>query len=551
MKPPPQIDNFAVRNSSSVRVEIKSRGPVTNGEEWARAVICSSTDSEVDWIWVKEKVDSRFPGGCLRLLDNGEAVLMMNTIREAEQIAVFTPLWTERGVVTFRRWRPNEGSLDLVHERVNDFWISFKGIPLHLRNKAVVESLASACGSLIQIDEDSLIFGCGTQRAKLKGEGKRPLPRSVWLEEKSYEFLITVTPENNNSWETEQKTLTGISRAPAPNVGENFSWRGPKQKETDQFRPVSYAHIVASPSLSRPPGFELAKAQNFSPSSVRCVNQERSNGLETQQPQRSNDQVELGPQVIDLRVPTFETPFLLQKEAQETSMGGGDQVRSRTHIFSKQPSMMQQFWANKSQRWAIWANHNAKKRNNRRGKRRSKSKERSLIEKMGSPLILSRKGKEVVGENDKQVDCEGKSKGIESDSIDNSFVPLSNWQNQGRKAIPCSSTPSNRANVDREVVLSTPSREEIMEKLKESLFKCSSEEQIEVWIKWLVMPLAEQLGVKEDGNIDGMEQLYRELCQQDLLGNDQHEEHFGDLPMDDPNEVGEGSEGDDAVIDVD
>ncbi|KAF5200988.1 hypothetical protein FRX31_009423 [Thalictrum thalictroides] len=185
MKPPPQIDNFAVRNSSSVRVEIKSRGPVTNGEEWARAVICSSTDSEVDWIWVKEKVDSRFLGGCLRVLDNGEAVLMMKTVREAEQIAEFTPLWTESGVVTFRRWRPNEGSLDLVHERVNNFWISFKGIPLHLRNKAVVESLASACGSLIQIDEDSLTFGCGTQRAKLKGEGKRPLPRSVWLEEKS------------------------------------------------------------------------------------------------------------------------------------------------------------------------------------------------------------------------------------------------------------------------------------------------------------------------------------------------------------------------------
>ncbi|KAF5200989.1 hypothetical protein FRX31_009424, partial [Thalictrum thalictroides] len=113
---------------------------------------------------------------------------------------------------------------------------------------------------------------------------------------------------------------------------------------------------------------------------------------------------------------------------------------------------------------------------------------------MGSPLILSRKGKEVVGENDKQVDCEGKSKGIESDSIDNSFVHLSNWRNQGRRALPCSSTPINRANVDREVVLSTPSREKIMEKLKESLFKCSSEEQIEVWIKWLVMPLVEKLG---------------------------------------------------------
>ncbi|KAF5177586.1 hypothetical protein FRX31_032830 [Thalictrum thalictroides] len=534
------ITNIEVGNATPVRVEINSKGLVMNGEEWTKMVICATTDKGVDWCWVKEQILRKFRGVRMSFLDNGEAIVDMGNVREAEQIAALPPLWTEGWVVTFRRWRPMEGSLNRESDRMEDFWIRFKGIPLQLRNKQVVESLTKTCGILIQIDDSSLIFGCSTQRVKIKGGGSRPLPRSIWLEEKAYEFLITVTLEGNKEWEEESGERPIQNFTQRDDDVERSAVRGTVQRE-DQFdRFPTYAQVTASPSLNRPPGFEQVRIQHKSPSQAKQTQGEGAcdHGPNMGMLNRGSDSN--GLKIIESRSVVMETPITTGMDqcfdSREAPSGDrSESVRPNGKIHSKLAKNF--FWANKSQRWPNWAKNNVRK-NNRRSLRRGKSKERSAIEEMVSPMLLSGKGKGIQFEGGRRMVL------LKRDQVGEVAVCSTEVREDClQETTSTSSIKGQNTQVfsDGEVVVSTPLRDEVMQKLKDSLLNCSSDEQMEEWIKRLVLPLSSQLGVEAVGEAEKLEALYRELCQQNEKMKTQNDGLFGDYPMDDPD--AEGGEG--------
>ncbi|KAF5182096.1 hypothetical protein FRX31_028320 [Thalictrum thalictroides] len=418
----------------------------------------------MDWNWVRSEICKKFQNVKMGFLDNGEAVVEMISICEVEHIAVLPPLWTERGVVTFRRWRPTEGSLNLEHDRVDDFWICLK-----------------------------------------------------------------VTPELNKAWEGSQVVVRNQSRIPfrqAEVGGEQLGTTGPLG---NMERPITYAQVATS-SPSRPPGFEQVQAQRRSEITVRQDKVDGGNGLEAQKVQN------LGSQCWEDHTPIHRSQDLLDPRRDDIS----DEAQSRrtkmfqrSHALSK-TGLSNQFWTTKAQRWFTWRKCNNQKRPNRRGNHRSKSRERTLSALIVSPTILSRKGKELVVEGVQNGEEGGITVVSDEGSFEGSDVVVSLQPLNG--GAPGSSVVHlNGERDDNEVEKAMPNNEDLMAKLKKNLMECTSEEQIEMWIKRLVSPLAKQLGVVGVGNSNEMEQLCRDLCRGDL-SLEKHDECFGDLPMDDPEE---------------
>ncbi|KAF5190072.1 hypothetical protein FRX31_020338 [Thalictrum thalictroides] len=80
-------------------------------------------------------------------------------------------------------------------------------------------------------------------------------------------------------------------------------------------------------------------------------------------------------------------------------------------------------------------------------------------------------------------------------------------------------------------------RKNMMENLKASLLQCKTNEDISVWLNWMVSPLAKEMGVCADNENGYVDRLYNELC----VGREQTNDFNDDeAPMIDPEARTEG-----------
>ncbi|KAF5182533.1 hypothetical protein FRX31_027883 [Thalictrum thalictroides] len=122
------------------RVVVQSRSPTLCNSWWATAVICSSSNPNPDWMWVKAKVDGIFEQVEMKEIEGGQRLFFFRSEEDRLRVLNMPPLRNWDGYFTFRRWTPITGSMRFNAESKIDVVVAFGGIPYHLRAQISVGS---------------------------------------------------------------------------------------------------------------------------------------------------------------------------------------------------------------------------------------------------------------------------------------------------------------------------------------------------------------------------------------------------------------------------
>ncbi|KAF5184474.1 hypothetical protein FRX31_025939, partial [Thalictrum thalictroides] len=173
----------------------------------------------------------------------------------------------------------------------------------------------------------------------------------------------------------------------------------------------------------------------------------------------------------------FQSP----REGRRDRVGGG--LRGAGPVSNVTP-----LWAPKWQRFA-----NTVAQQTRKARSRSRSKPRTIS---SGHLVhaLPSKGKESLDVGDSRAESVCSQTSVEEEGVE-STQEVDN-------------VPETQAHNERD------ERLQVVQNLKESLLRCKSEEEIEIWLKWLVSPLSGALGVTDERGSEEVEKLYRQLCKQ-------------------------------------
>ncbi|KAF5184772.1 hypothetical protein FRX31_025640 [Thalictrum thalictroides] len=177
----------------------------------------------------------------------------MHTDEEANQLVKMPPLVNWEGSFKFTKWSPMACAFspEFIHNLAKGTWVSFRGIPYHLRITSVVEVLAKACGPRWKIDEDSLNLSSKEISAIIFGVVIWKIPRTVYLCERGFKFPVLVNVNDVSVIENHGVT-TETCR------GKEFSDNSviASVSVVGQVANVKSEHVRVS-DMSRPPGFHL------------------------------------------------------------------------------------------------------------------------------------------------------------------------------------------------------------------------------------------------------------------------------------------------------
>ncbi|KAF5179269.1 hypothetical protein FRX31_031144 [Thalictrum thalictroides] len=548
--------------------EVQAERAVANVQWWKQAMMCGSSNPFVDWEWVRAKIYNRFGGATLRVLDSGEAVVFLSNDADREELERLPPLEAEGCVIKFRRWTPVEGGLPYNKNLSKPYWLTLKGIPLHLRVKKVVESLAGICGEMMEIDEPSLNFGVSNQRVKIKSSDLLMIPRLIFLEERGYKFKIQVMVEANEQWE--KSWLAAEKEKESENQGmekaDVAQSKGGKEVVSEE--PVessrSFAEVVSSSYGSLPPGFkdtppiiQISNSQNLNLenrwSAFNCLEQEENSNSQQDEiwsPRDRSPGREEGSRAQDQTV-SLEGVEMLQAQRQEK--GSLDDKRPKERRYTPGPVSVP---IRNGPKWGVF-------RPNRFGLgpnlpfKFAPTHRKFRMEKENCDPNPSQPQIQIL----KRATDKGKEKQREICSIEEEVF------HTDERDLPAISTPIHGDAVEENILSDTEGardpqeggvdgsegqeqRKRTVEALKRSLLRCKTGEDIDIWIRWLASPMAGLLGVDGENNTEIIDAMFKKFCKEGNLEFCQ-EDLFDDAPMDDPEELLRKFEGLKEFSDVD
>ncbi|KAF5203976.1 hypothetical protein FRX31_006438 [Thalictrum thalictroides] len=155
---------------------------------WLTTVICKTNCLNPNWECLEGRVRELFEGANVKPQREGGALVIIHSEACVQRILSLPPLVTWERYFSFQRWNPETGALNNLLSK-KEIWISFLGVPLHLRTKEVVSSLANQCGVVREVEVESPLLsissGC---RAKVHTKDLGSIPRIISLEKRGYDY---------------------------------------------------------------------------------------------------------------------------------------------------------------------------------------------------------------------------------------------------------------------------------------------------------------------------------------------------------------------------
>ncbi|KAF5185202.1 hypothetical protein FRX31_025213 [Thalictrum thalictroides] len=455
------------------RVSMHTHGGVNHASWWLTTVICTTDCANPNWEWLEGRIRELFEGAKVKPQSEGGALVFLKSEDCVSRILSLPPLVTWEGYFSFQKWNPECGTVsNLLTEK--EVWLSFLGVPLHLRTKEVVASMAKQCGDVRNIEVESPLMsmnsGC---RAKIHTKSLGSIPRIISLEERGYVSDIWVEVDVAGIMTTLKKTPTrngwGIQRADTVKHVAMVNCHVSRQA-SDPSRPPGFSGVAGQPtqgSETCSQDWQVTESRNDNSISVARV-AETPMGISTSTQSPST-------------IPIFNR-FAIMRTLGSDEMQGGPVIETSTSSGNCESLVREAHIipVAQSQR-----NHNgrAARRNKHRGVRiqspwpakhmwkQAQPQECPTILKRGQPVHIE-KGKEV---QEQLHDC---SSGSEP-------TPLS----IGQAGPEC---------FDKDAIV-------------ESLLSCKSNGDIHNWIKWFVIPIAGNLGMTTSLGVEGQIRLFSDL----------------------------------------
>ncbi|KAF5182501.1 hypothetical protein FRX31_027913 [Thalictrum thalictroides] len=392
------------------------------------------------------------------------------------------PLVNWEGSFNFFKWDPSSGSftVDDVIVLSKKVKVNFYGIPYHLKSKEIVQSLANHCGSRWDILEETINPSSDRCSVMMHNIDFSKIPRVIFLVEKEIRSPVMVEVEGcfpKGGWEPTRPEQSVVGCLPKPIlVGHG---------EGSQTRHGSKGNM--SVELSKPPGYEHALGQTngreFQNSNF--VNEIQNEGqfyvsnnpfevLAMQDLQSAQNSLESGEESIKAHTSSLLVGELRPMDEPKDDGSDGEPLspvyRFRKVRRSKDP-VKKRNAVN-----MLWPKHMCLPYGT---KGRSKSR---------GPRILQRSHS-----NQAQVSIGGPSTFAQYNEIDSemSVDPI---------------LVSTHCDLVQE--RACPSREEEAQ----SLMKCGENRDALTLIKWVVIPLAQRLGMTTTMGNEGLIKLFNELC---------------------------------------
>ncbi|KAF5181870.1 hypothetical protein FRX31_028543 [Thalictrum thalictroides] len=421
---------------------------------WSNLIIGRYEGSKPDWFWARDKIRAVCGEVVIKTTDEGIAVLDFHDLQAKNKLLSLPALRSWDGVYSFKQWHPSDGMLS-ESQMFGDFQVTFYGIPLHLRIKEVVESLAGKCGKNFCVDHDSIEIWKSECSATIKGGDWRLVPLVIVIQDGIVAANVRVGLSSLG-----KKVISDL-------IGEV-----PERSPISLDRPVpAVDHVVAvldsshvakgsTSDASFPPGFGPA------PSHLSSSPHVITTGINGSFYQRSTN-----PFLDDLPAnekflsPNRFHPFsTLSEEAILCPQPESSSVHSAPPLVLD-PILPEQKWQRvaEAQRQGQWRNASRPTPNGPRLVEigQSSSQRPTPSAPRQTNLLSFRPPMDIVSEQ-------------------------------------CISTPSQ---------LDGPSREELIS----SFLSCKTEEDFRRWIRWMVIPLSSQLGVSSSVDQFGQENLFTQL----------------------------------------
>ncbi|KAF5181077.1 hypothetical protein FRX31_029336 [Thalictrum thalictroides] len=494
------------------RVSFRRGLTVMDAQWWQPVVLCSYVGKKPDWFWVRDKVRTVCGNLSMKITAEGEAIILFDDERCREKLLSIPPLQTWEGCFTFRSWGPRDGAfpMDLLQ---CDVMVKFSGIPFHLRTRRVVEALAMRCGTSFTIVDNSIDFCKGYAVVLIKKCDWCKLPRSITIEERGYLALVLVEATRCTTREEEELVGELSELRPTERVGEPPIEIG--------LPPITCGHVEPAASLtsmSHPPGFtafEPARQDDFfCRPIVRNTNPFIEDHVETTLASKADQN-------------SFEPLILLEnnddsgQSAHNDHHDGSDPfydsepIRPLAHTpkrYGKKPKQHKKvgakgpLWGKQKWLWIASNKNSLHRRQQNRG-----------------PTVTTRATDEVIADlSPQRSPC---TLAPSNPGPSSSFSPpvLSSPRNPNPFMVPFSSPPvSVVPNSQSSLGEGVPSsrmmtthhnREEVLS----SLIMCTTEEDFKQWLRWMVVPLAGELGMTTSMGLEGQIKLFTELGLQETV----------------------------------
>ncbi|KAF9618011.1 hypothetical protein IFM89_039408 [Coptis chinensis] len=385
--------------------------------------------------------------------------------------------------------------------KLMEVWLSFSGVPIHLKTKEIVMSLAKACGRVLEVDDDSL--NCC---------GKKNEESSLWLE---WELPLSGTAVANQSTtdnmpdqhegvssshsptRTHSQDLSNHSQPPGfdvtlevPPQNSNFEFEGNEHGQTVQTIPLVYddgteetVQVIHSTHEIR----EVVKAEEY----VICI---KGGSIE------SHTIFEEGTHVAQDVDHLHTSNGIIESgpsEPTQTQRHGG---RKRFPLPSGGRSGAVGPWGPNAlfgkfqQRMGLFTSYKT------RGRHRS----RSVGHRARSRSQISDPGPIIASPGNFSSNTEETNMNLSPTSLPTCEVGMIDTRVRANEVDMDSVGASKQGET-------TPHSAKDRVVVAGNLYRCRSEEEVRDWIQYMVIPLAGTLGISSSLGTTGLEKLFWEL----------------------------------------
>ncbi|KAF5206963.1 hypothetical protein FRX31_003450 [Thalictrum thalictroides] len=221
--------------------------------KWGLVVLCRATGLSPDWHWCEEKVKTVFKSASFSRINGDEALIFLDSFNEVEKLVSLPPLESWNGIFRFQKWHKEAGSniQFRVEQRKHSLQVVLHGLPYHLRTHMVMKMIANTWG-----DKDIKEVTNGLEEKNWCGfvidSGDfAKIPRLVTVEENDLKFSVRIQVSLMEGGEKfDQLTPNRV-------IGCGGSFFPDKAGVVQRVVMPQKTGCSSSSNPSQPPGFEL------------------------------------------------------------------------------------------------------------------------------------------------------------------------------------------------------------------------------------------------------------------------------------------------------
>ncbi|KAF5196764.1 hypothetical protein FRX31_013649 [Thalictrum thalictroides] len=227
-------------------------GDISTSKNWDLMVTCKADGKSPKWKWCEEKVRGVFKNASFAFMGNNEALISLSTLEEVDRITSMPTLESWEGNFLFKKWCPDDGILSDLSEDgvVSNIYVGIHGLLYHLRTASTLKRIAQMWGfSNISNVKEGLFKNdrCGFSIEK---GSVFNIPRILFVKEANRRFPVLI--------EMIVPSVTNVEDG--SKIAEKRSGGPSRYSASDIFigdqRQGLMLECTSNSSLSQPPGFE-------------------------------------------------------------------------------------------------------------------------------------------------------------------------------------------------------------------------------------------------------------------------------------------------------